>query len=87
MSLQCEFTFKMVIELFLFHVLFEFLLKSTAWLPEPSSFKMFGPFSLQQEDYSEIYVKVTRVKIRDGMVKFFMHALRNLLYQFHSQTF
>nr|XP_022294926.1 receptor-type tyrosine-protein phosphatase kappa-like [Crassostrea virginica] len=40
---------------------------STAWLPEPSSFKMFGPFSLQQEDYSEIDVKVTRVKILDGM--------------------
>ncbi|XP_078328104.1 putative receptor-type tyrosine-protein phosphatase mosPTP-1 [Crassostrea virginica] len=47
---------------------------STAWLPEPSSFKMFGPFSLQQEDYSEIDVKVTRVKIRDGLVKFFMHC-------------
>nr|XP_022306855.1 receptor-type tyrosine-protein phosphatase kappa-like [Crassostrea virginica] len=40
---------------------------STAWLPEPSSFKMFGPFSLQQEDYSEIDVKVTSVKILDGM--------------------
>ena len=48
---------------------------------------MFGPFSLQQEDYSEIDVKVTRVKILDGMVKFFMHALRKLLYQFHFQTF
>ena len=71
----------------LFHVRFEFPLKSTTWLPEPSSFKMFGPFSLQQEDYSEIDVKVTSVEIIDGMVKFFMHAFRKILYQFHSQTF
>ena len=47
---------------------------------------MFGPFSLQQEDYREIDVKVTSVKILDEMVKFFMHALRKMLYQFHSQT-
>ena len=48
---------------------------------------MFGPFSLQQEDYREIDVKVTTVKILDGMVKFFIHALRKMLNQFHSQAF
>nr|XP_022307680.1 receptor-type tyrosine-protein phosphatase alpha-like [Crassostrea virginica] len=39
---------------------------STAWLPEPSLYKLVGPYSLQHEGGSEIDVKVTSVKILDG---------------------